>query len=198
MSPRSAAVNRQRREATRNRITSAALKLFATRGYASTPVDAIVRAAKCSPGLFYHYFPSKQALLQTLFEESMADVRASFMAADAEPDPYHRLAALLRAASDIVKRHREFWALSYGVRMQREVLAGLGPKLAAWTRDILHTLTRYLWDAGWPDPDLEAALLFAQIDGIHQHYVLDPRHYPLDAVTAALIARYQKVPGGVS
>jgi hypothetical protein len=33
-------------------------------------------------------------------------------------------------------------------------------------------------------------LLFAQIDGLHQHYVLNPDHYPLDAAIERLIARY--------
>jgi AcrR family transcriptional regulator len=193
MSPRSAADNQRRRDAARGRILTQALKLFAARGYASTPVDAIVRAARCSPGLLYHYFPSKQALLETLFEESMTDVRASFLAADAEPDPRERIGALLRAAADIVRDHREFWTLSYGVRMQRDVLAGLGPSLAAWTHGIVATLARYLRDAGFPQPEMEAALLFAQIDGLLQHYVLDPRTYPLDALIEALVDRYAQL-----
>jgi AcrR family transcriptional regulator len=192
--PRSAALNRELREASRGRILETALRLFAERGYAATPVDAIVAAAGISPGLLYHYFPSKLDLLRAVFDRSMADVRASFAAADAAPTPSRRLSALLGAVATIVKDHRDFWALSYGVRMQREVLTALGPSVGAWTAEIHRVLERYVRDAGWPDPGGEALLLFAQIDGLCQHYVLDPERYPIDALIARLSDRYGSRP----
>lgn len=194
MSPRNAETNRALREASRARILRHALKLFGRRGYAATPVDAIARAARISPGLLYHYFPSKLALLRALFEESMHDVLESFARADAEPVPAKRLGALFLAIADIVKAHRDFWALSYGVRMQRDVLAALGPNVQASAALILAVLERYLREAGWPDPKLEAALLFAQIDGMHQHYVLDPDNYPLNTLVDRLTRRYAAPP----
>lgn len=192
--PRSAALNRELREASRGRILETAVRLFAERGYASTPVDAIVVAAGISPGLLYHYFPSKLDLLRAVFEASMGDVRASFSAADSAPTPSGRLAALLRAAAGIVKDHRDFWTLSYGVRMQRDVIAALGPSIAGWTAEIHGVLERYLRDAGWPDAGREALLLFAQVDGLCQHYVLDPEGYPMEALIVRLIDRYRSPP----
>lgn len=50
----------------RNSILAAALKLFAIRGYDSVSVDHITHAAKCSHGLFYHYYRSKADLFQNL------------------------------------------------------------------------------------------------------------------------------------
>ena len=192
--PRSAALNRELRAASRGRIIETALRLFAVRGYAATPVDAIVSAAGISPGLLYHYFPSKLDLLRAVFAASMTDVRASFAAADAAATPSVRLAALLRGAAAIVREHRDFWTLSYGLRMQREAMAALGPSLAEWTAEIHRTLERYLRQAGWPDARREALLLFAQIDGLCQHYVLDPERYPIDALVARLVDRYASPP----
>ena len=191
--PRSSTTNRELREASRRRILDTALSLFSEKGYASTPVDAIVQAAGISPGLLYHYFPSKLDLLRAVFGESMEDVQQSFAAADSAA-PAERLAALLRAATAIVKRRRDFWALSYGVRMQREVLTALGPKLFVWTDEIHRVLERYLKAVGWQQPEHEARLLFAQIDGLLQHYVLDPDRYPIDALTERLVDRYRTRP----
>ena len=73
-----------------------------------------------------------------------------------------------------------------------ELLAGLGPDLQQWTAAILHTLEGYLRDAGVARPDVEAAVLFAIIDGVSQHYVLDPDRYPLEAVIELVVARYAK------
>ena len=80
------------------------------------------------------------------------------------------------------------------VAQRREVRAALGSHLFAWTAEIHRVLERYLTDAGVPQAALEARLLFAQIDGVHQHYVLDPDHYPIDALTERLVERYRQLP----
>lgn len=45
------------------RILAAAREAFATTGYAGTTMRAIARAAEVDPALVYHYFGSKEALL---------------------------------------------------------------------------------------------------------------------------------------
>jgi hypothetical protein len=52
------------------------------------------------------------------------------------------------------------------------------------------TLARYLAEAGSRRPELDAALLFALIDGVSQHYVLDPRAYPLGDVADRIVALF--------
>jgi AcrR family transcriptional regulator len=190
MSPRTNLQNQEVRAVTRAKLLNAALELFATRGYAATSVDAIADDAGVSAGLLYHHFDGKAAVLNAIFEQSLADVQATFAAADRESDARDRLPALLRAALAIVPRHRQFWAVWYGLRMQKDVLKTLGPSVAQFTRAIVRTLESYLEDIGWPDAAIEAQLLFAQIDGLCQHYVLDPANYPLERVIDRLVERY--------
>lgn len=190
MSPRTALQNREIRAGTRARLLDAALELFAARGFSSTSVDAIADAAGVSAGLLYYHFENKTAVLVAIFEQSLADVQASFGAADREAAAAARLPALLRSAREIVPRHRRFWAVWYGLRMQPDVLQRLGPSVGQFTTAIVRTLERYLADIGWPAAAIEARVLFAQIDGIFQHYVLDPGGYPLDAAIEHLIRRY--------
>ena len=78
MSPRSAEQFDRMRAESRARIVDAALHLFAEHGYDGTSVRMIAERAGVSPGLLYHYFPAKEALLRALFEATMEDVRASF------------------------------------------------------------------------------------------------------------------------
>ena len=162
------------------------------RGFAATSVDAIADAAGVSAGLLYHHFDSKAAVLNAIFEQSLADVQATFSAADSEMRPADRLPALLRSGAAIVPRHRNFWTVWYGLRMQRDVLKSLGPSVAHFSAAIVRTLERYLTDIGWPDPAIEARLLFAQIDGLFQHYVLDPERFPLEDVIERLVDRYSR------
>lgn len=192
MAPRSAQQNQEIRAVTKARLLQAALELFALRGYDATTVDAIADAAGVSVGLLYYHFASKPAVLQAIFEQSLTDVQATFAAADREPNPAERLPALLRSAGVIVPRHRNFWAVWYGLRMQREVLTSLGPAVMQFTAAIVRTLEGYLRDIDWPDPAIEAQLLFAQIDGMCQHYVLAPDSYPLARMIDRLIERYSE------
>ncbi len=50
------------KEERRNRIVLAGLKVFCEKGYEGTTIDDITKRAKCSHGLFYHYFKSKKEL----------------------------------------------------------------------------------------------------------------------------------------
>jgi AcrR family transcriptional regulator len=189
---RSETLNQRMREASRGRILKAAMRHFATHGYAGTSIRTIAGSAGISVGLVYNYFPTKADLLGALFEESMRDVRASFASADAASTPAERIERLVRSAFEILDANRDFWRLSYGVRMQPAVVKGLGKRLQSWMKTIQSTLARYLEEAGSERPELDAALLFALIDGVSQQYVLDPRNYPLADVADRIVALFTR------
>jgi AcrR family transcriptional regulator len=191
---RSERLNREMREASTRRILRAALRLFAAHGYAGTSIRMIAESAGISVGLLYNYFQSKADLLRALFEESMRDVQASFASAEAGKTPSERIERLVRSAFEILDTNRDFWRMSYGVRMQPAVAAGLGKRLRTWTMTIQSTLARYLAEAGSRQPEVDAALLFALIDGASQHYVLDPKGYPLDDVATGIIELFTREP----
>jgi AcrR family transcriptional regulator len=189
---RSERLNKEMREASTRRILKTALRLFAAHGYAGTSIRMIAESAGISVGLLYNYFPSKADLLGALFEESMRDVQASFASAESASTPTERIERLVRSSFEILDANRDFWRMSYGVRMQPAVVTGLGKRLRTWTLTIQATLARYLNEAGSRQPDIDAALLFALIDGASQHYVLDPKGYPIAQVADAIIALFTR------
>jgi len=67
----------RRRRETHTRIFEAAMRLFAERGYANTPVEEITEAADVAKGTFFNYFPSKEAILQALAERQLGVVKAA-------------------------------------------------------------------------------------------------------------------------
>lgn len=56
----------KKKRSTEEKIVQAAWKLFYKKGYEATTVDEIIAASATSKGTFYHYFRSKDALLNTL------------------------------------------------------------------------------------------------------------------------------------
>jgi AcrR family transcriptional regulator len=60
----------------RDRLLSAALELFTTRGYAATSVREIVAAANVSKPSLYYYFGSKEGIYLELMQETYATFKA--------------------------------------------------------------------------------------------------------------------------
>lgn len=67
----------------REAILAAALRLIARLGLHATPMSAVAKAAGVAAGTLYLYFPSKEAMINALYLEVLAD-RDRSMAADAE------------------------------------------------------------------------------------------------------------------
>jgi TetR/AcrR family transcriptional regulator, fatty acid metabolism regulator protein len=54
-------------EKSRRRIYRAAIGLFAEKGFDEASINDICEKAQCSVGAFYHYFPSKDSILEETF-----------------------------------------------------------------------------------------------------------------------------------
>ncbi len=62
--PRTAAQNQAIKDKRKKRLLEIALKIFAYQGYAGVTIDDITKAGRCSHGLFYHYFSSKEDVFE--------------------------------------------------------------------------------------------------------------------------------------
>ena len=67
--PRTAEQNQAIKDKRRTKLLNYALKAFAANGYDHTAIDDITKPSKCSHGLFYHYFESKEAVFSALIED---------------------------------------------------------------------------------------------------------------------------------
>lgn len=174
----------------RTLLLDGALRAFARHGYEGASVRDIAAEAQVAPGLLYHYFPGKEALLQALFARSAGLVAEAFARAAIVEEPRARLAALLRVSAQLVRENEDFYRVSYGVRFQHAVVAGLAEGIAAQAQGWTFLFTGLLTELAHPSPEIHAHLLFATLDGVFQHYVLDPAGFPLDAVIEALLHQY--------
>lgn len=82
----------RRRAETQQRIMSAALDLFSTRGYRETTVEDITEAADVGKGTFFNYFPTKDAVLLAIFDS----LRQHFMELEARAPNIANVPASLR------------------------------------------------------------------------------------------------------
>lgn len=65
----------EQKEQRKNQIISTALDLFVKKGYAATKISDIAIAANMSAGLLFHYFESKEKLLEELINIGLQGAR---------------------------------------------------------------------------------------------------------------------------
>lgn len=75
------------REATRETIESAAVRVFAKRGFAATSIRHIADEADLSTGSIYRHYVSKEALFEALLERASAGLLAAARLLASDHDP---------------------------------------------------------------------------------------------------------------
>ena len=76
-------------EERRRQILAAAVRVFARSGYHGSRVGDIAEEAGVAHGLLYHYFSSKEEVLQTVFRENWGELIERFRAVEASAEPAH-------------------------------------------------------------------------------------------------------------
>ncbi len=97
-------------------IEDAARVLFIKQGFHRTSMRDIARGAKVSLGNLYNYYPTKEAIFESLINGYVTIVddklRSIFSEIDEplEPESLHRLGELV---GQLVNEHSDFWLLMY-------------------------------------------------------------------------------------
>jgi TetR/AcrR family fatty acid metabolism transcriptional regulator len=146
----------------RRLILRAAITVFARSGYHTSRVSDVAKEAGVAYGLVYHYFGSKEDLLETIFRrtwsrmlEAVEEVEQSGVTAreqiagvarivlgswEADPDLVRvlirevaRSPQLAREVDEIAHAFAALERIVVGGQERGELRKGLNPRLAAWT-----------------------------------------------------------------
>jgi AcrR family transcriptional regulator len=105
-----ATLRREQALARREQLIDAALGVFAAKGVDGASVKDIVQAAQVAPGLLYHYFEGKEALVGVVLRErgflpelrQLLDARAGLPAVEVLPEVMGAFDELLAANADLM------------------------------------------------------------------------------------------------
>ena len=133
----------------RAEILDRAAALFVARGYDNVSLNDLITDAGVSKGAFYHWFPSKDALITTLAERSARDQLAAIEDATAgcNGSALDRLNALLQAGFDVKMQMGTPEQLAAMVSLLRPENAHLYGRIIAASEDLTRPLlTRLIAD----------------------------------------------------
>lgn len=118
-----------KRQARREGILKAAVRLFSKRGYHATSVSDVIEAAGISRGTFYLYFDGKDALFLDLMELFIEEITEVVEVVDPDgPDPAGKIYENVRRVADVVFDNEDLAVLV--LREEMGVNADVNEKLA--------------------------------------------------------------------
>jgi AcrR family transcriptional regulator len=170
-------------------IVTAALKLFAMQGYASTPISLIAKTAGVSQGLMYNFFNSKEELLREMMRLGAEDIANSMESYLTVSDPREAIRNHIMKTIDIIQQQKEFWRLLHSIRLQGMVMQVVEDQFQQIVLNVTTTFEKIFKQLKYPNPKLEAILFLTQIDGLVILYLQD-ESIPLKKLALQLINRY--------
>jgi AcrR family transcriptional regulator len=178
------------REQKRALIMNTSLKLFAEEGYHNVSISKIAEKAGISKGLMYNYFESKEALIISIVEGGIEELFNLF---DPNHDGYitdEEFENFVRRSSSLIKENTQFWKLYFALFTQPKVYQLIAEKMHDVLSEMLQLLSSFFSRRGIEDPETEAVLFGAMLDGIAYNYVMNPEMFPLENITRKIINRY--------
>jgi AcrR family transcriptional regulator len=134
----------------RAEILDRASALFVQRGYDNVSLNDLIADAGVSKGAFYHWFPSKDALITALAERAARDQFAAIEIAIAQcpGNAMDRLNALLQAGFDVKMRMGTPEQLAAMVSLLRPENAHLYGRIVAVSENLMRPLLTHVISVG--------------------------------------------------
>ena len=191
----------------RDELLTAALRVFARRGYREAGVDEIAAEAGYSKGALYWHFSAKEDLLLALLEEHIDEPMRDRFALLASAPPEHDMsvearrefARWLSRERDAMLLEREYWSLAIRDPELRARYAERQTELRGALAAAMEARARHLGtpDLGMPAEDL-ARIVMSIIGGLAVDELIEPGSVrpellgeTLALVYAGLVARAQ-------
>jgi TetR/AcrR family transcriptional repressor of uid operon len=173
-------IDLHRHEAKRQDVLLAAAKCFAAKGFHSASTAEICRMAGMSPGNLFHYFPTKDAIIQAIAEEDRRETALLFAGLDPEENA-------IDAIIDLAQRTMSHLTDPLYAKLSLEIAAeamrnpAIAEMFSVNDRESSEALTALLRrgakrgeiDSGL-DPERSALWLIALVEGAIGRAAMDP------------------------
>lgn len=165
-------------------ILDAALRCFRAEGFRGASISRICAEAGISPGHLYHYFDSKEAIVEAIVASDRAAIRSALDALASEPDPIEALMKLI-LLPDAAEGFKLDGALSLEIYAESTrnprvaaIVAAFNTEARAALVQLITALQREGRIARTADPQSLASVLIAMTEGLMMREALDPDHKP--------------------
>jgi len=188
--PRSATVNREMRERSRERILAAALEVFAANGYEAASISDITAAAGVSRGLVAYYFATKEQLAAELLDRWLDGI-AGILTIQGTAD--ERLAGIIDGALMAAETTLHIQRLAISLMMlptTHDVFARVEQAKSDRLSLVEDAIRDVFAARGAAAPAVEEMLLRATLEGVTVKLAIYCETFPVEDIRRRLYAGY--------
>jgi AcrR family transcriptional regulator len=184
------------RTRSRSAIVSAALELFAKKGFSATTTDEIARKAKVSKGLIFSYFPSKEDLLINILDDSIERWFSHFKEVERGRTPQEKFNLLIDGWLDLILKEPLIVRLGLQLNLDDTFRSVVKKKGDEYINRFFSSVRDLLTKLGSKNPDLDCYLLMFFFDGVTANYTVAPELFPIGSIknhfVETLLSRWKK------
>jgi len=196
MSPRSKELSRQMKAESRSAIVTAALELFAKKGFSATTTEQIAKKARVSKGLIFTHFPTKQEILLAIIDEEFGRLLPNAHENTGAQSPKERFISLVDSWMDMLRNKPLLVRLTLQLNLDDEYRKLMRKKGKQYVEIYFDRMRELLVELGSKNPDLDAYLLSMLFDGFASNYTVAPDLFPIDAIkdyfVEIMLARWKR------
>lgn len=159
-------------------IVKAALRLFATQGYASTSTSKVAKEAGVSEGLIFRHFGNKEGLLNAIMEMANEHMQVKIGSIAMISDSKEMLSKLFEMLFSVKEPEQELWKLMYALKWQMDSYD------SAKAEPLKLVLNNAFQQLGYQDPEAETELVLMIMDGAMTSFLLHPPTNKQDILNA--------------
>jgi len=178
------------RKVSREKILSAALELFAKKGFHATSISQIAKKAKISKGLMYNYFKSKDRLLDELIQNGFAGLEGLGYHITKSTSPEDQLKDYVSAILDNLYSNFTYWQLYLALFMHPDVQKRFEKKMKTFREEFINQFAKLFRKLGAKNPKLEAFLLGTYFDGLVLNFIAAESDFSVEEIKTALLSKY--------
>jgi len=178
------------RERSRERILTAALEVFAAKGYETASISEITARAGVSRGLVSYYFATKEQLAAELLDRWLDGI-AGILTIQGTPD--ERLAGIIDGALMAAAMTLPIQRLAISLMMQpatHDIFARVESSKSERVSDVEDAIRSVFVARGAPDPAVEEMLLRATLEGVTVKLAIYQETFPLEAIRRRIYTTY--------
>ena len=145
-------------------IVSTALRLFAERGYETTPTSLIAKEAGVSEGLVFRHFENKEGLLAAILADGQSRIKTLADRIERETDPKRVLSLTIDLPMTLLAEEREFWMLQTALKFRSQRASVLKNQIN-YFGNLPTIITQAFTELGYENPARETELLVLLLEG---------------------------------
>jgi AcrR family transcriptional regulator len=188
--PRTAEQYEEIRKQKRLVIMTAALELFAEDGYHATSISKIAKKANISKGLMYNYFSGKDELLNEIIDDGFRKMMNNFDLNKDSSLTDKEFVIYIESMFEIMEKEHHFWKVYFSLMLQSDISEIIANKTEEWYSQVYVILIDFFKRKNIEDPETEAILFGAMLDGLGMNFIMNPSLFPKEPIIKSIIKKY--------